>query len=259
MTDPIVEFRSERRESIATYGGEEEWQGLTRQWVTRAFDKRYMYNFDWLGRPLIQFPADIVAFQEIVWDVKPDLIIETGIAHGGSLVLSASLLAMLDYSDAAAAGTVLDPAQPSRKVLGVDIDIRPHNRAEIDAHPMRSRIEMLEGSSVTDEMAARVRDYAAGFERVLVVLDSNHTHEHVARELALYAPLVTPGSYCMVFDTIVEDMDDSVFPDRPWAPGNSPKTAVWEFLEANPDFAVDRSVSDKLLISAAPDGWLRRS
>lgn len=258
MTDPIRAFRAEQRESIASYGAETDWQGLTRRWVTEAFDKRYMYNFDWLGRPLIQFPADIVAFQEVVWAVRPDLIIETGIAHGGSLMLSASLLAMLDYSDAVAAGTTLDPARPHRKVLGVDIDIRPHNRAEIDQHPMRSRIDMLEGSSVTDEMAAQVREHAAGFERVLVVLDSNHTHEHVAQELAHYAPLVTPGSYCIVFDTIVEDMDDEVFPDRPWSQGNSPKTAVWEFLKTNPDFEVDRQVSDKLLISAAPEGWLRR-
>ncbi len=258
MTDPIRAFRDEQRASIATYGEQTAWQGLTREWVTEAFAQRYMYNFDWLGRPLIQFPADIVAFQEVVWAVKPDLIIETGIAHGGSLVLSASLLAMLDYADAVEAGTTLDPANPRRKVLGIDIDIRDHNRDELDRHPLRARIDMLQGSSVTDEMAAQVREHAAGFQRVLVSLDSNHTHEHVARELELYSPLVSPGSYCLVFDTIVEDMDAEVFPDRPWAPGNSPRSAVREFLAANPDFEVDEQVSDKLLISAAPGGWLRR-
>ncbi len=256
--DPIAEFQTERSESIATYSAESEWRAEGLGWVTKAFDKKYMYNFDWLGRPLIQFPADIVGFQEVVWSVKPDLIIETGIAHGGSLVLSASLLAMIEYGDAVEAGTTLDPANPRRKVLGLDIDIRDHNRAAVDAHPMRSRIDMLQGSSVTDEMAAQVRDYAAGFERVLVVLDSNHTHEHVRKELDYYAPLVSPGSYCCVFDTIVEDMDASVFPDRPWAPGDNPKTAVWDFLEANPDFEIDQSINQKLMISAAPDGWLRR-
>lgn len=258
-SDPIAEFQQERRDLITGYPDDAEWQSRSLDWVTRAFNQKYMYNFDWLGRPLIQFPADIVAYQEVVWAVRPDLIIETGIAHGGSLALSASLLAMLDYADAVEEGTTLDPANPKRKVLGVDIDIRAHNRAAIDAHPMRSRIEMFEGSSVTDEMAERVRAYAAGHERVLVALDSNHTHEHVRKELEYYSPLVTPGSYCIVFDTIVEDMDDSVFPDRPWAQGDNPKTAVWEFLKANPDFEVDQTLSDKLLISAVPDGWLRRT
>lgn len=257
-SDPVAQFQQERRDFIAGYPGDATWQANSLDWVTRAFTQKYMYNFDWLGRPLIQFPADIVAYQEVVWSAKPDLIIETGIAHGGSLVLSASLLAMLDYADAVAEGTTLDPARPRRKVLGIDIDIRSHNRAAIDAHPMRSRIEMFEGSSVTDEMAERVRAYAAGHERILVALDANHTHEHVRKELEYYAPLVTPGSYCLVFDTIVEDMDDSVFPDRPWAQGDNPKTAAREFLKANPDFEVDQMLNDKLLISAVPEGWLRR-
>jgi len=257
-SDPIAQFQRERRELIDGYPDDTEWHAQSLQWVTRAFNQKYMYNFDWLGRPLIQFPADIVAYQEVVWSVKPDLIIETGIAHGGSLALSASLLAMLDYADAVAEGTTLDPANPKRKVLGVDIDIRDHNRELIDAHPMRSRIDMLQGSSVTDEMAAKVRGHASGYQTVLVALDSNHTHEHVAKELGYYAPLVTPGSYCVVFDTIVEDMDDSVFPDRPWSQGDNPKTAVWEFLRENPDFEIDETLSKKLLISAVPDGWLRR-
>ncbi len=257
--DPIAAFEDERRASIGTYPSDRAWQDETRRWVTRSFDNRYMYNFDWLGRPLIQFPADIVAFQEVVWAVKPDLIIETGIAHGGSLVLSASLLAMLEYEDAVRSGGVIDPARPRRRVVGVDIDIRAHNRAAIEAHPMSGRITMLEGSSITSEMAARVAETAAGSETVLVVLDSNHTHDHVLTELELYAPLVTPGSYCIVFDTIVEDLPAAAFPDRPWAPGNSPKTAVRDYLAGHPEFAIDTSVSDKLLISASPDGWLKRS
>jgi cephalosporin hydroxylase len=257
--DQIAAFEEERRATIATYPSDGEWQEETRQWVTRSFNKRYMYNFDWLGRPLIQFPADIVAFQEVVWAVKPELIIETGIAHGGSLVLSASLLAMLEYEDAVRSGGVVDPLRPRRRVVGVDIDIRSHNRAAIEAHPMSGRITMFEGSSVSGEMAARVAEEAVGSERVLVVLDSNHTHEHVRAELELYAPLVTPGSYCIVFDTIVEDLPSSAFPDRPWAPGNSPKTAVRDYLASHPEFAIDTSVSDKLLISASPDGWLRRT
>lgn len=257
-SDPIAQFQQERRDFIAGYKGDAEWQAQALAFVTRAFNQKYMYNFDWLGRPLIQFPADIVAYQEVVAAVKPDLIIETGIAHGGSLVLSASLLAMLDYADAVAEGTTLDPANPKRRVLGIDIDIRSHNRKAIEAHPMSGRIDMFEGSSITDEMAAKVREYAAGYERVLVSLDSNHTHEHVQKELGYYAPLVTPGSYCLVFDTIVEDMDDSVFPDRPWSQGDNPKTAVWEFLKENPEFEIDQEINDKLLISAVPDGWLRR-
>ncbi|MEZ0577923.1 cephalosporin hydroxylase family protein [Nocardioides sp. MH1] len=257
-SDPIAQFEGERRDFVNGYPGDAEWQKQSIDWVTRAFSQKYMYNFDWLGRPVIQFPADMVAYQEVVWAVKPDLIIETGIAHGGSLVLSASLLAMLDYADAVAEGTTLDPANPKRKVLGVDIDIRDHNRKLIEEHPMSSRIDMLQGSSVTDEMAAQVAEHAKGYKTVLVSLDSMHTHEHVAKELAYYAPLVTPGSYCLVFDTIVEDMDDSVFPDRPWSQGDNPKTAVWEFLKENPDFEIDQDINQKLLISAVPDGWLRR-
>lgn len=257
-TDPIALFQTGRTERVAAYPDNAEWALQSREWLTSAFEHKYMYNFEWLGRPIIQLPNDIVAFQEAVWETKPDLIIETGIAHGGSLILSASLLAMLDYSDAAAAGTTLDPANPKRKVLGIDIDIRAHNRDAIVAHPMNGRIEMLQGSSVTEEMRDAVHKRAEGHQRVLVVLDSMHTHDHVMRELEIYAPLVTPGSYCMVFDTVVEDMDDGMFPDRPWSRGDNPKTAVWEFLKSNPQFEIDQSINRKLLVSAAPDGWLKR-
>jgi cephalosporin hydroxylase len=218
----------------------------------------YSYHFDWLGRPIIQYPQDIVAVQELVWTVRPDLIIETGIAHGGSLILSASLLALLDMCDAIERGESFDPRQSSRRVVGVDIDIRTHNRAAIEAHPLASRIEMVEGSSIAGETIAAVRDRVEAFAKVMVLLDSNHTHDHVLAELEAYAPLVTPGSYCVVFDTIVEDMPKSMFPDRPWGPGNNPKTAVHAFLATHPEFAIDADIHNKLLITVAPDGYLKR-
>lgn len=230
----------------------------TLAWINAVADHRYAYNFNWLGRPIIQFPQDIVAMQELVWSVRPDVIVETGIAHGGSLILSASLLAMLDLADAEAAGTTYDPRQPRRKVVGVDIDIRAHNRAAIEAHPLRHAITMIQGSSIDEGIAEEVRAEVAGKRQVLVVLDSNHTHEHVLRELELYAPLVTPGSYCVVFDTLVEDMPDDSFPDRPWGPGDNPKTAVWAYLKDHPEFEIDRTIPDKLQITVAPDGFLRR-
>jgi cephalosporin hydroxylase len=200
----------------------------------------------------------MAAMQELIWKIKPDLIIETGIAHGGSLILSASMLSLLDYCDAIEQGTMLDPKAPRRRVLGVDIDIRAHNRAAIEAHPMANRIDMIQGSSIDRDIIAQVKDIALGYERVLVCLDSNHTHDHVLAELEAYAPLTSVGSYCVVFDTIVEDMPAEMFPDRPWGPGDNPKTAVWEYLKTHPEFEIDKQIDHKLLISVAPDGYLKR-
>jgi cephalosporin hydroxylase len=256
--DPVAAFEAEKKATIETYRDAKEWQAASLTWLDLGFRNRYMYNFKWLGRPIIQLPADIVAMQELIWQVKPDLIIETGIAHGGSLALSASILAMVDYAEAAQKGEMLDPSKPKRTVLGIDIDIRKHNREAIDAHPFRSRIEMIEGSSIAPEIAERARKAASGKDCVLVALDSNHTHNHVLEELRLYAPLVTPGSYCVVFDTIIEDMADDLFPDRPWRKGDNSKTAVMEFLKSHAEFEVDQSIADKLLITAAPGGFLRR-
>ena len=219
---------------------------------------KYSYNFASLGRPIIQYPQDMVAMQELIWSVRPDLIIEMGIAHGGSLILSASALALLDYTDAVEAGQSLDPMASRRKVLGVDIDIRPHNRAAIEAHPMAHMIEMIEGSSIEPGIVARVQEVAKGYETVLVCLDSNHTHDHVLAELEAYAPLTSKDSYCVVFDTIIEDLPDDMYPDRPWGVGDNPKTAVWEYLKSHPEFEVDKSIDMKLLISVAPDGYLKR-
>jgi len=219
---------------------------------------KYSYNYFWLGRPIIQYPQDMVAMQELIWKIKPDLIIETGIAHGGSLILSASMLSILDYCDAIELGTMMDPKAPRRRVLGLDIDIRAHNRAAIEAHPMANRIDMIEGSSLDPAIIAQVQNIARGYERVLVCLDSNHTHEHVLAELEAYAPLVSVGSYCVVFDTFIEDVPAEMFPDRPWGPGDNPKTAVWEYLKTHPEFEIDKHMDHKLLISVAPHGYLKR-
>ena len=221
-------------------------------------EPKYSYNFDWLGRPIIQYPQDMVAMQELIWQIKPDLIIETGIAHGGSLILSASMLALLDMCDAIEAGATLNPKESKRKVLGIDIDIRAHNRDAIEAHPMASRIQMIQGSSIAPDIIAQVHAVAANYTRVLVMLDSNHTHAHVLDELHAYAPLTSVGSYCCVFDTVVEDIPKEMFPDRPWGPGDNPKTAVWEYLKTHPEFEIDKSIQHKLLITVAPDGYLRR-
>jgi len=228
-------------------------------WMIRAGGQyKYSYNFTWMGRPIIQYPQDIVALQEIIWTVKPDLVVEMGIAHGGSLILSASILALLEYSEAAKSGAALDTGNPSRRVLGVDIDIREHNRAAIEAHPMSSHIDMIEGSSIDQDVIRQVHDYAASFKNVMVILDSNHTHEHVLAELEAYAHLTTSGSYCVVFDTVIEDTPDELLVDRPWSRTDNPKTAVREFLEHHKEFEVDREIEHKLLITVAPEGFLKR-
>lgn len=245
-------------ESIGLMAVDEKLGSDAKIFFNRLCAYKYSYHFDWLGRPIIQFPQDIVAMQELIWSIKPDLIIETGIAHGGSLILSASMLALLDMCEAMQVGEKLDPKISRRKVLGIDIDIRAHNRAAIEAHPMASRIQMIQGSSIAPEIIAQVHAIAANYSRILVCLDSNHTHEHVLAELQAYAPLTSVASYCVVFDTIVEDMPAEMFPDRPWGPGNNPKTAVWEYLKAHPEFEIDKSIQHKLLITVAPDGYLRR-
>ena len=222
------------------------------QFFARSHQLQYSYNFSWLSRPIIQYPQDIVAFQEVVSHVKPDLILETGIAHGGSLVLSASMLCLLDVMEG------LDPRQSPRKVVGVDIDIRPHNRRALDEHPLRFKMELIEGSSIDPEIIQQVRSHADSVDRVLVSLDSNHTHEHVLAELNAYADLVTIGSYCIVFDTAIEDLPAGSFPDRPWDVGNNPKTAVHEWLRSHHQFEIDKKIDSKLLISVAPDGYLKK-
>ena len=231
---------------------------LANQFFSESVKTDYSYNFEWLSRPIIQYPQDIVATQEIIWKVKPDMIIETGIAHGGSLVLSASILALLDYSDALKNGSILDPKMPSRKVIGVDIDIRKHNLKALNEHPMRNRMELIEGSSVDSDIINQVHELSKGYECILVFLDSNHTHKHVLSELNAYSELVSRGSYCVVFDSVIEDLPVDSSDNRSWGPGDNPKTAVWEFLKNNSDFEIDYKIEDKLLITVAPDGYLKK-
>ena len=236
-----TEFRETVAANIAGLRGDEDLKRESLQWLLHSAGRRYSYNFRWMGRPIIQYPQDMIAMQEILWEVRPDLIVETGIAHGGSLVYYASLCELMGHGE----------------VLGIDIDIRPHNRAAIESHPMARRIRMLQGSSIDPAVVAEVTRLAQG-KRVLVVLDSNHTHAHVLAELEAYAPLVSVGSYCVVFDTVVEDMPADAFPDRPWGPGDNPKTAVHEFLRRNQAFEVDGDIEAKIQITVAPEGYLRR-
>lgn len=255
---PADQFVTERAANIVRMGQEPSLRELSMRWNIATAPHKYCYNFSFLGRPIIQFPQDMVALQELIWATRPDLIIETGIAHGGSLIMSASMLTLLDYCDAVERGTTLDPTTPARRALGIDIDIRAHNRAAIEAHPMAHRIDMIEGSSVDPAVVSRVQNIARAYPRVLVCLDSNHAHDHVLAELEAYAPLATVGSYCVVFDTVVEDMPEDTFLDRPWGRGNNPKTAVQHYLKTHPEFEIDRTVQDKLLITVAPDGYLKR-
>ena len=251
-------FNRERRLRIAQFAQDSVLNSLAQDWVFESMKRKYLYNFDWLGRPIIQYPQDMVAIQEIIWQVRPTLIIETGIAHGGSLILSASMLALLDYCEAVESGTLIDPSDSKRKVIGIDIEIREHNRAAIEVHPMGSKIEMIEGSSTDQGVVNKVANIAKDHSSVLLLLDSNHTHEHVLGELKAYAKLVSVGSYCVVFDTFVEDMPPGYFVDRPWDTGNSPRTAVDEFLKDHSEFVVDELIQNKLLITVAPGGYLKR-
>ena len=244
----MTPFEREVAERLDANGNNVPLRAVAHEFLAATVEPKYSYNFSWLGRPIIQYPQDIVAMQEILWSVQPDLVVETGIAHGGSLIFSASMLEL----NAACGG----PADA--RVVGVDIDIRAHNRKAVEAHPMARRITMLEGSSIAPEIVGQVRALAAGRKTVLVCLDSNHTHAHVLAELEAYASLTTPGSYCVVFDTLVDDMPKSFYPDRPWGPGDNPKSAVRAFLASHPEFESDRSIDHKLLVSVAPEGYLRR-
>lgn len=241
------QFASARAQNIAAIGADNDLKNSSRNWQVAAAKHNYIYNFSWLGRPIIQLPQDVFAMQELIWSIQPDLIIETGIAHGGSLIFSASMLEI----NAACGGP------EHGEVVAVDIDIRAHNREAIEAHPMFKRITMIQGSSIAPEIIEQVRARAAGKQRVLVCLDSNHTHDHVLAELKAYAPLVSVGSYCVVFDTAIEEVPAEMSGDRPWGPGNNPLTAVREFLKTTDRFEIDQDIPNKILITVAPDGYLR--
>ncbi|MGI0062632.1 MAG: cephalosporin hydroxylase family protein [Nitrosotalea sp.] len=236
------DFEKEKQENIRKLGMNDKLQIESKKWLEEVSKFKYSYNFTWLGRPIIQFPQDMIALQEIIWNVKPDLIIETGIARGGSLIFYASLLELIGENG---------------KVLGIDIDIREHNKIEIERHPMHKRITMIQGSSIDENTANTVRSYAKDKKRILVLLDSNHTHEHVLKEMHLYSPLVTKNSYMIVCDTSLEDMSEDFFTDRPWGKGNNPKTAVREFLKNDDRFVIDNEIENKLLITEHPSGYLK--
>jgi cephalosporin hydroxylase len=253
-----MSFENEVKERISDIANNDKLKATAHEFLKASLSPQYSYNFFWMGRPIIQYPQDMAAMQELIWEVRPDLVIETGIAHGGSLIMNASFLAMLDYCEAIESGETLDPAKPKRRVLGVDIDIREHNRVAIEAHPMSNRIDMIQGSSIAPEIIKQIFDYAKNYKRILISLDSNHTHEHVLAELEAYAPLTSKDSYCVVFDTVVEDMPAELAGNRPWSPGNNPKTAVWEYLKTHPEFEIDKTIQNKLLITVAPDGYLKR-
>ncbi len=242
-----MSFEKEVTERLQANGENRKLVSSANEFLKESLTPLYSYNFSWLGRPIIQYPQDIVAMQELVFSVQPDLIVETGIAHGGSLIFFASMLEL----NAACGGV-------EGTVLGIDIDIRSHNRKEIEAHPMFRRIDMIEGSSIDPAIIKQVAEHAKGKQKILVCLDSNHTHDHVLAELDAYAGMTGIGSYCVVFDTLIEDMPADAYPDRPWGHGDNPKTAVWKYLESHPEFEIDKNIHNKLLVTVARDGFLKR-
>ena len=268
--DKNEEFKEYVNSNIESIGNDKNFIELSSLWNQAALKHNYAHNFTWLGRPVIQVPQDLYAIQELIWTCRPDLIIETGIAHGGSLICSASMLALLDYCDAVESGETLDPIVSNRKVVGIDIDIRSHNRTGIESHPMVHKIEMIEGSSISPEVVTHVKDIAKKHKRILIFLDSNHTHDHVLAELEAYAPLTSLNSYCVVWDTGIQDLPEDFCEDRAWGKGNNPKTAVWEYLSLLKEegrlasdgnkliFEIDKTIEYKIAITASPDGFLLR-
>lgn len=243
--NPVLSFKKETSDRIKSQGKNIKLKKAAKEFLAESVKTNYSYNFTWMGRPIIQYPQDMIAMQEIIWEIKPDLIIETGIAHGGSLIFYASLLEIIGKGI----------------ILGIDIDIRAHNKIEIKKHPAFKkfkRIKMIEGSSVSGEVLKQVKQIAQNKKTVIVALDSNHTHEHVLSELNLYSPFVSKGSYLVVFDTLIEEMPENFYPDRSWGRGNNARTAVNEFLKKNKNFRTDNSVDDKLLITVSPGGYLKR-
>ena len=253
------EFHNMRLRRLADQSQNERLHRLSLDWFTASVESGYSYQFDWLGRPIIQYPQDVMALQDVIWRVKPDLIIECGIALGGSLIFSASMLALIDYCGAREAGFLDGQDDSGSMVVGIDIDIRDHNRSDIDRHPLRHKLHLIEGSSVAPEVVDEVHEIAKRHKSVLVCLDSNHSHAHVLAELMAYADLVSVGSYCVVMDTVMEDLPAELHSNRPWGPGDSPGSAVREFLVGHPEFEVDRAIDHRLLLSVGTKGYLKRT
>ncbi len=235
-------FYQQKRANIRLLGADHDIRDLTKAWFRGVSKHRYSYHFSWLGIPVIQFPQDLVAMQEIIWSVKPDAIIETGVAHGGSLVFHASMLELIGGDGI---------------VIGVDVEIRSHNRRAIEAHSLSKRVKLVEGSSIDTETIVQVEDLLLGKKNPLVILDSNHSSAHVMAELDLYQRFVKRGSYLVVLDTIIDEMPEEFSDGKPWGPGRGPKAAVHQFLRKTERFVIDKEYNDKLLVSVAPDGFLR--
>lgn len=241
--DDHEEFKNQNILSINKMSQDEKFKKISKEWFNLSFEHRYSYHFEWLGMPIIQYPHDIICMQELIWNIKPQYIIETGVARGGSIIFYASMLKLINSTG---------------KIIGIDVDIREHNRKRIQEHPLYNYVELIDGSSTDESVVTKVQSKLKSNGPVIVLLDSNHTHEHVLKELQIYADFVTKGSYLVVFDTAVEDMPEGMIPDRPWGPGNNPKTAVWKFLKNHPEFEIDKQIQNKLMITVAPDGYLKR-
>lgn len=251
--NPIEEFKQDVESIIKEQGSDKEFKEITDEWMVKSIDHRSSYVFRWMGRPIIQYPQDMIQMQELIWEIKPDLIIETGIAHGGSLIFYASMLKMLGDSK-------------KRSVLGIDIDIREHNRKEIEAHPMYDIITMIQGSSIDDDIVKQVHDFAKDYETVMVIFDSCHTYDHVIEECHKYSDLVTKGSYLCIFDTMTglyyrkkaergEELPKELI--RPWNENNNVEMAAKEFAKESDRFEVDDRITNKLMITCASGGYLK--
>lgn len=241
--NPNKEFQEERHKAILEMGKDKEFRKMSLDWILKSNEHKYGFNFTWMGRPVIQFPNDMFIIQQLIWQIKPDLIIETGIAHGGSIIFSASMLELVGGDG---------------QVVGIDVDIRTHNRIEIEEHPMFKRIEMIEGSSTDEEVINQVYKIADNKKSIMVFLDSNHSHKHVLGEMNVYGKLVNVGSYMVVFDTCIELFPKGYCSDRPWDVGDNPMTAIDAFMKNNNTFIRDELLNSKAIITAAPDGYLRK-
>jgi len=236
------EFEVWRNSVLDMQSKDPDFNNLSKAWMQKAVDNKFSYQFDWMGVPIIQMPGDLVIFQEIVWKTRPDLIIETGVARGGSLIFWASMQKLCGIDG---------------KVLGVDIDIRDHAKRAISGSQFSQQIELLQGSSTNLDVFKKVKQFASPFKKIMIALDSNHTHEHVLDELKLYADLVSPGCILLVLDTVIDDLEAD--PDRPWGPGASPKSAVIEYMKSRPNiFENLSSLERRSVLSVAPNGyWLK--
>ena len=237
-----LDFQEWRKKLLASQSKDIQFKDSSSNWMQLAVDNKYSYQFDWLGVPIIQMPEDLILFQDIVYKTQPDLIIETGVARGGSVVFWASIQKLCGING---------------KVLGVDIDIRQYARNAIINSNFKDEIYLIEGSSVEDQVVSQVKNYVLQHKKIMVVLDSNHTHEHVLSELEIYSKFVTKDCFMLVLDTVIDDLN--IDPDRSWGPGSSPKSAVKEFMLKNSaEFTREQSYEDRALLSVAPYGYWRK-